>query len=205
MRGTSIGLSLVLMGAMAVSGRVCRFSVVALLVLGGCGEGDPASRAHGDRDRGYSVEVPDSWQLASERLSRISEPRELLSVGTTALGWHATDCEAFAGAAGAGMGPRDVVVTVWERGYDRDSAWTDFPARPERFGPVPDAEPAGRGCGEPPGTMIHWRNFSDSGRHLHTLVRIGPDAPAGAAAQAWSILDSLRLDPDYEPSWPASG
>jgi hypothetical protein len=73
------------------------------------------------------------------------------------------------------------------------------------FGPVPDAAPAGPGCGEPPGTVIHWRNFSDSGRHLHTLVRVGSAAPPRAAAEAWRILDSLRLDPDYTPGWPASG
>jgi hypothetical protein len=202
---------------MAVSVLVCRFGVVALLVLGGCGQQELGSRAertrdsvmdwttHADPDRGYSISFPGSWQLASERMSRISEPRELLSLGTTALSWHPTDCEAFAGAAGVSMGPRDVVVTVWERGYDRDSDWVDFPPRPDRFGPVPDAEPASRGCGEPSGTMIHWRNVSDSGRHFHTLVRIGPEAPASAAAQAWRILDSLRLEPDYQPSWPASG
>jgi hypothetical protein len=202
---------------MAVSRLVCRFSMVALLVLGGCAERESASRvqrtgdsvpdwaADADPDRGYSVSFPGSWQLASERMSRISEPRELLSMSTTALSWHETDCEAFAGAAGVSMGPGDVVVTVWERGYDHDSDWADFPPRPEQFGPVPDAEPASRGCGEPRGTMIHWRNFSDSGRHFHTLVRIGPDAPASAAAQSWRILESLRLDPDYQPSWPASG
>jgi hypothetical protein len=210
-------LLLVLMPAMAVAPRVCRLNVLALLVVAGCGLQEPASRAqrteealadrpaHADPDRGYSISFPGSWQLASERMSRISEPRELVSIGTTALGWRPTDCEAFAGAAGAGMGARDVVLTVWERGYDRDPGWVDFPSRPDRFGPVPHAERAGRGCGEPSGTVIHWRNFSDSGRHFHTLVRIGPDAPASAAAQAWRILDSLRLDPDYQPSWPASG
>lgn len=137
--------------------------------------------------------------------SRISEPRELLSLATARLSWHETDCEAFAGAAGVSMGPGDVVLTVWERGYDPHSGWLDFPPRPESFAAVSDAEPAGPGCGEPPGTMIHWRNFSDSGRHFHTLVRIGPEAPPSAAAEAWQLLDSLRLNPDYRPSWPASG
>src|SRR3954454_9912209 len=139
---------------MAISVLVRRLSVVALLVLGGCGQQELASRAqrtgdsvtdwtvHADPDRGYSISLPGSWQLASERMSRISEPRELLSLGTTALSWHQTDCEAFAGAAGVKMGPGDVVVTVWERGYDRDSDWVDFPPRPDRFGPVPDAAPA---------------------------------------------------------------
>jgi hypothetical protein len=138
-------------------------------------------------------------------MSRISEPRELLSLATGPLSWHETDCEGFAGAAGVSMGPADVVITVWERGYDHDSEWRDFSPRPRSFGPVADPEPAGRGCGEPSGTIIHWRNFSDSRRHLHTLVRIGPEASPRAESEAWKILDGLRLDPDFKPSWPASG
>ena len=63
----------------------------------------------------------------------------------------------------------------------------------------------GAGCGEPAGTITHWRNFTDSGRHFHTLVRVGPDALPSAAEQAWRILDSLRLDPDARPDWPATG
>jgi hypothetical protein len=120
---------------MAVCGPVCRLSVVALLVLEGCGQQEPASRgertgdsvthwaARADLDRGYSIRLPSSWRLTSERTSRISDPRELVSIGTAALTWHPTDCEAFAGAAGVSMGPRDVVLTVWERGYDPASAW----------------------------------------------------------------------------------
>jgi hypothetical protein len=195
--------------------RLC--GVMALLALGACGQREPSPgaertgdsvpgwTAHADAGRGYSISFPDSWHRAREPMSRISEPRELLSLATVPLSWHETDCEAFAGPAGVGMGARDVTVTLWERGHDPDSEWLDFPPRPQTFGPVRDAAPAGPGCGEPPGTMIHWRNFSDSGRHLHTLVRIGPEAPPRAGSEAWRILNSLRLDPGYKPSWPASG
>jgi hypothetical protein len=202
---------------MTVCGMLRLCGVMSLLAYGACGEHEPSSPAERTRDStpswtaqtdaesGYSISFPYSWHRATERMSRISEPRELLSLATVRLSWRETDCEAFAGAAGLGMGPGDVVVTVWERGYDTDSDWLDFPARPKSFGPVPNAEPAGPGCGEPPGTMVHWRNFSDSGRHLHTLVRIGPEARPRAGSQAWQILDSLRLDPGYKPDWPASG
>jgi hypothetical protein len=215
--GTAVEVVAVWILAMTVRIVVRLCGVMALLVLGGCGQREPSSAAertgdavpgwtaHTDADHGYRISFPDSWHRATERMSRIGEPRELFSLATVPLSWHDTDCEAFAGAAGVSMGRGDVVVTVWERGYDPDSDWLDFPPRPQHFGPVPDAEPAGPGCGEPSGTMIHWRNFSDSGRHLHTLVRLGPEAPTRAAAEAWQILDSLRLDPDYRPSWPASG
>jgi hypothetical protein len=201
---------------MTVRRIVVLSGAAALLAFCGCGQREPVAAdpagdsvpgwtLHSDSSHGYSVSFPASWHLATERMSRLGDPRELFSLAIVRLGWQPTDCEAFAGAAGIGMGPGDVAMTVWERGYDPNSAWLDFPPRPQSFGPVPDAEPAGRGCGEPRGTMIHWRNFSDSGRHLHTLVRIGPDAPPRAAAQAWRILDSLDLGPGYRPSWRASG
>ncbi len=53
--------------------------------------------------------------------------------------------------------------------------------------------------------MIHWRNFSESGRHLHTLVTIGPDAAPETENGGLADLDGLRLDPDYKPSWRSSG
>jgi hypothetical protein len=178
--------------------------VILLSALFGCGNGSPEWTAHSDPARGYSVEIPEGWRLATEQMSRITDPRELFSVGTSTLEWQRTNCEAFAGAAGAGMGRADVVVTVWERGSDRHSTWSDFPARPAAFGPVGDGEPAEGECGEPAGTTTHWRNFNQAGRHFHTLVRIGPDSSPESAADAWSVLDRLRLDPDYQPDWRAS-
>jgi hypothetical protein len=194
--------------------RVC--GMTALLALSACGQRDPSSppdrtrasapgwTTHTDEGRGYSISFPAPWHRATERMARISEPRELLSLATAPLSWHETDCEAFAGAAGVSMGPDDAVVTVWERGYDPDCGWRDFPPRPQRLRPVADAAPAEPGCGEPAGTLIHWRNFSEAERHLHTLVRIGPRASPTIASEVWQILDSLRLDPEYKPTWPAS-
>jgi hypothetical protein len=67
--------------------------VMALLIFGGCGQRERSSTAdrtgaqlagwtdHTDANRGYSVSFPDSWHRATERMSRIGEPRELLSLG----------------------------------------------------------------------------------------------------------------------------
>ena len=177
---------------------------VFLALLCGCGQGEAASEPDPPEPAvSYTVDIPAFWQRTTERMSRLSDPRELFSATTVALSWQRTNCEAFAGAAGEGMRADDVVLTLWERGHASNSAWSDFPQRPPAFGPVDDPE---RGtCGEPPGTMVHWRNFTDSGRHFHTLVRVGPDATHEAAAEAWRILDSLRFDPGYRPNWPASG
>jgi hypothetical protein len=64
------------------------------------------------------------------------------------------------------------------------------------------AEPA---CGDQEGTSIYWRNFEDAGRHFRLLMAIGRDAPSKTRKEAWDILDSLRLDPEVRPDWPASG
>jgi hypothetical protein len=154
---------------------------------------------------GYSVRFRGSWHRAAEPVSpKLTDPREILSLATFPLRYRPTDCEAFGGAALHDMARDDVFLTVQERGYDRDSAWRDFPPRPRRFGPT-EARPGEARCGDPPGTTVHWRNFTDAGRHFHTLVAIGPDAPASAREQAWHILDSLRLGPDRMPTWPTSG
>lgn len=162
--------------------------VVALLALTGCRPWLPASAEYADADHGYAVSLPAGWHLATERMSRITNPRELLTVSTVSLSWRATDCEAFAGAAGESMGARDVVVTLWERRGGKD-----FPLRPDRFELAADLKPAGQGCGEPAGTVIHWRDFNDSGRKFHLLVRIGPEAAPGDVDAAWRILDGLVL------------
>lgn len=89
-------------------------ALIMLAAVCGCGQGSSDSTVHSDSARGYTVEFPDSWQLATQQMSRIT-------------------------------------------------------------------------------------------RHFHTLVRVGPDAPPGSVAEAWRVLDSLQLDPDYQPDWRASG
>ena len=156
---------------------------------------------------GYTVSFPTSWQRAkSPVVARLSEPREILSLGTFRLRHRPTNCEAFAGSAREDLGPRDAFLTIQERGYDRASQWLDFPPRPKRFRPTPetmkDFEPE---CGDRPGADVRWFNFTDAGRHFHTLVVSGPDAPAELRRDAWRIVNTLRLDPSVNPDWPASG
>jgi hypothetical protein len=195
-------------------------AMVALVVpLFGCGQDTERARGvtgtqqpkwptHQDARWGYSVRFPDSWYRAGQPVSELTDPREILALATFPLArQQATNCEAFAGSARSEMRPNDVLLTIQERGYDHNSDWTDFPQRPGHFGPTDpsSADPADPGCGDPPGTTVYWRNFSDAGRHFHTLVVIGPDAPASVRAQAWGILDSLRFDPDRVPTWASSG
>jgi hypothetical protein len=50
----------------------------------------------------------------------------------------------------------------------------------------------------------HWFGFTDAGRHFHVLVALGHSAPAELRKQAYSILDTLRLDPEVRPDRLAS-
>jgi hypothetical protein len=156
---------------------------------------------------GYTVSFPPPWQRAERSVTpRLTEPREILSLGTFPLRYRPTDCEAFAGSARQDVGPADAFLTIQERGFDPNSEWLDFLPRPKRFAPTHEnaniAEPA---CGDRPDTDLRWFNFTDAGRHFHVLMVSAPDAPPDLRRDAWRILNTLRLDPDYRPSWPASG
>ncbi len=51
----------------------------------------------------------------------------------------------------------------------------------------------------------HWFGFTAGERHFHADVAFGTQASANTHAQAWAILDSLRVDPQTRPDWPSSG
>jgi len=166
----------------------------------------PTWSQHRNARWGFTVRMPASWRVAKRPVTSLTDPREILSVGTFALRHHPSRCAAFAGGVRERMGPRDAFLTLMERGYDRVSRWSDFPPRPLRFRPTREntraAEPV---CGDRPSSQVHWLNFADAGRHLHVLMVIGPKAPGAARRQAWRILNSLELDPNVTPHWRSSG
>jgi hypothetical protein len=165
----------------------------------------PGWTTYQSADWGYTVSFPTTWQRAENPVSRITDPREILSLGTFPLRYRPTNCEAFAGSAREDLGPTDAFLTILERGVDRGSEWLDFPPRPKRFSPTPEnAEGSEPACGDRPGTDGRWLNFTDAGRHFHVQIVLGPDAPSTVRHDAWKILNSLRLDPNAKPDWPAS-
>jgi cation diffusion facilitator CzcD-associated flavoprotein CzcO len=109
-----------------------------------------------------------------------------------------------AGSALEDMGPADAFVTLLERGRDPGSTWPDFPERPTHFGPGLGGPSEASAC--VPGARFrdHWFGFTAGGRHFHADVAFGPGAGAETRAQAWAILDSLRVDPRQTPDWRAT-
>lgn len=51
----------------------------------------------------------------------------------------------------------------------------------------------------------HWFQFGEAGRNFHVRVAFGPQATAKTQEEAWSILDSLEIDPNVRPSWSSAG
>lgn len=154
--------------------------------------------------RGMSAELPPGWRQARERLTpQLTDPREVLALGTFPLRAEAGECGHMPTGALEDLGPGDAFVTLQERGRGR--ATLDFPPRPERFGPhLGDRSEAGECV---PGARFtdHWFGFSDAGRRFHVLVAFGPEASEERRAEAWRALESLRIDPGLRPDWDDAG
>jgi hypothetical protein len=191
---------------------------VSVLVLGGalagagCGTVDKRAAAPAAAEpvrfeaHGLSVALPPRWRPARANLTpALSDPREVLAVATYALRYRRTTCAHVAGSALEDLGPDDAFVTLQERGLDPGSAWSDFPERPARFGPELGGPSEASACVPRAHFRDHWFGFTAAGRHFHADVAFGTHASAETRAQAWAILDSLRVDPHARPHWPSSG
>lgn len=154
---------------------------------------------------GLSVELPAGWQAARTSLTpSLRDPREVMSVGTFPLRYRRGMCAQFPSGTLEELGPSDAFVTIQERGLDPSSRWPDFPPRPARFGPELGGASEVEACVKNTRFRDHWFGFTDGGRHFYALVVFGLQASQAVRAQAWAILDSLRVDPQVQPDWHAS-
>ena len=184
-------------------------ALLAALALAGCGaDAEREAVAQSPQPprtyeaRGVTVTLPPGWHAATESLTpALTEPREVLVVATFPPQRRDGGCAHVAGALGD-LGPSDALVTLLERGYGSDRRV--FPQRPERFGPELGGPSEASQC--EPGARFddHWFTFADGARHFHVLVAFGPQAGAATRAEAWGVLDGLRVDPEVRPDWRAA-
>ena len=166
---------------------------------------DAAADRRGERARA-DRRLPSGWRAAAESLTpHLTDPREELAVATFPLRYRETACAHMPGSALEDLGQSDAFVTLEERGLDPGSSWVGFPARPARFGPSLGGPSEASACTPTARFTDHWFTFSDAGRHFHVLVAFGPQAPEEVRRQAWTILDSLRVDPGVVPDWSSAG
>jgi hypothetical protein len=181
------------------------------LALAGCGpetEASPPRPASPTayESRGVAVKLPFGWQHSSSSLTPgLTDPREVMSVGTFALRFRPTSCAHIAGSALEDLGPGDAFVTLLERGLEPGSSWAGFPPRPAQFGPELGGPSEASECVPTADLVDHWFGFTDGDRHFHVLVAFGPQTTAATRAEAWSILDGLRVDPSVRPDWQSAG
>jgi hypothetical protein len=195
-----------------LTGSLCAAVAVALAV--GCGDQASSSAREEEEwstfrsaDWGYSVRFPDGWQRATESLTpALTEPREILSLGTFPLSYAERDCAHVPTSALERMSEEDVFLTIQERCVDPGSEWIDFPPRPERFSFEPGRGSEASACVRGPVRFVdHWFGFTDGERHFHVEVALGKSAPTALRQEAYRILDTLRFDPSVRPDWRASG
>jgi hypothetical protein len=195
-----------------VDGEAKPMRTLISFAMGACAQAEapPAWTAYRSAEWGYSVSFPANWQRATRSLTpKLTDPREILSLGTFPLRYRPTNCEAFAGSAQQDLGdpgrpahhPESGIPTP-EQGYPEGKI-VNVPPRPGRFGPESGSGTRTTDC---PGSQasVQWINFRDAGRYFYALLAFGRSAPVELRHDAYRILDSLRLDPSVKPDWPAS-
>ncbi|MEA2496977.1 MAG: hypothetical protein QOJ29_4888 [Thermoleophilaceae bacterium] len=186
---------------------VCRAALIlgATALITSCGARHPTSSTFADDVHGLTVTLPDGWQPARESLTpNLSDPREELTVTTFAAHYRKGNCAHMPSSALEDMPTDGALVTLMERGLTPNSTWPGFPARPDHFGPSLGGRSEAGAC--VPGSTFtdHWFGFTDNGRHFHVDVVFGADATPETKAEAWAILDSLKVDGAVAPDWEAT-
>jgi hypothetical protein len=171
------------------------FAAAVLLALAGCGEEGVTDAsgwvAYRDVERGFAVRYPADWHRAQERLTpKLSDPIEVLSLGTFPLRPGGERCSHMPVRALEDFGPRDAFVSIQERAKPGPGEFEPRPAfraptdlRTGRFC-VPDLERAD-----------DWLFFSDNGRGFYAIVALGTEASPQTRRDLVDVLNSLQFAP----------
>ncbi len=177
-------------------------SAAALLVATGCGGDASADEGgwlrHEDDGEGLGVLYPEDWNRSTTTLTpNLSEPRELLSLGTHGLRPGSERCAQTPGNALDDMTELDAFITVQERDVTPEAppGTESFPKRPDDFRLDARDADIGAACAENGGIQSWWIPFSDEGRAFYLQVAIGKSASEDTRRQVGGILESLRFNP----------
>jgi len=192
-------------------GRVALLGTLTAIALGGAlghggaaaAPGPPAARIHGDAARGIAVPLPAGWRVAPRSLTpHLSDPHEVVSLGTGPMPVAARDCAHMPGRAIDAAAPAGAFVSLQEgsrtgvAGPDPsagDDALRWFPPRPARWRLLPAAAAEGFACATARRVRVWWRPFRQNGRAFYLLVAIGRDAPPARRAEALAVVNGLRI------------
>ena len=177
-------------------------AVAVFLVLAACGEDEQSASTSPASGRGITAQLPEGWDATRKSLTpKLGDPRQAFAAATYPLRYRPRDCAHVPVSALEDLGPRDAFVELEERGRGGNA----FPPRPAQFGPSLGSDSEGNDCAPAARLREHWFEFEDAGRRFHVRVAFGPEADARVQDEAWSILDSLRIDPAVRPDWQNAG
>ena len=177
-------------------------ALLTALLLAGCADDDPprpeTSTAHG---RGVTAQLPVGWRTTRQNLMpNLGDPRLVFVAATYPLQYRERDCAHVPGSALEDLGPTDAFIDLEERARP-----SGLPPRPAEFGPELGSRSEASECVPQARFLDHWFDFTDNGRHFHVRVAFGPETSAETREEAWSILESLRIDPAVRPDWTGVG
>lgn len=158
----------------------------------------PETKTYRDDELGFSVKYPSDWFRAKEAMTRLVNPREILTLGTISLDIEDEelgDCAPV--EPKSRLGPEDALVFVLERQFsDSEPDSEDYPQRPAGFGLDDLRGPEAVECW---GNDILRTSFQDSGRAILVYVAFGEQVGSGQRQEVSDILGSLRFDPIEQP------
>jgi hypothetical protein len=141
----------------------------------------------------YQVSYPSNWHRASTSLTpNLSDPHEILTVGTGALPVGGPRCAQVPVDALEAVGATGALVSIQERAPANSE--NGFPPRPIgfRLRPTPALEiPACLAPRRRP--SLYWIPFRDHSRYFYALVALGHSATSRTRDDAIRVLDSLRF------------
>jgi hypothetical protein len=190
--GALVGVTLWLIGAAGTSPSV---------TVNPAGSGRFSDPVHG-----FSITLPDGWQRAPQPLVASIDPQELLSVATYPLPANTAGpaCDAQLPKTDLDqLRPSDIYLLVIENHFSLTPTSTApidparYPARPSNFA---NAHFKTGACAGPtwsyPDIRFQQLFFRDRGRVIGVYLASGRAVTPQRQAQAWQLLNSLRLTPN---------
>jgi hypothetical protein len=160
----------------------------------GPGDGRCCNFSYRDEELGFSVAYPDDWTRATEPMTKLVNPREILTLSTIPLDvdeGQLGDCAPVEPLSR--LGPMDVLIHVQERQFAEPGPDSkDYPERPAELGMDDLDGPEALECW---GNGIHRTTFSDSGRAILVYVALGEKVTPDWYDAPSEVLDSLHFEP----------
>jgi hypothetical protein len=177
-------------------------ALLAGLILSSCGADEPrrapaaptGMTRYTDERRGFEVTFPSGWRRADTILTpHLTAPHEILSVGTVepVPNGETSACAQHPVATMERVGPRDVFVTIQERGKAISSEMRPGPPQLDEVAPDDSELPACIGHGVP--FRTYWMPFQAGGRGFYANAAVGDDVTPAGRAELQAVLDSFDV------------